>query len=301
MFDEIVGATQCLDPAPDDQRMFPTLPLHTDTLSLDELIARLFRHDGVDGLLLMGSPASALTPDSDYDLLLVVSHAPPGLHLVLTTVDRRLTEVYVETTARIDQLVSAAEPVRPHSFEGTLVTWLRDGTIVFDRNERLRHAQRLFQRGPWSAPPSDGDVYRTWFHINYNVTQTKRMLHANDPLYHTTVDVRLLYTVHDLLVGYLKVRKLPWHGDKAALQYVQAHDLNFFECFQQCLAETDPLRKFALYTQLAALTLAPVGGLWPDDVTAVQFAEGVHVQPEVIDAALNCWACLVADNGNGQG
>jgi hypothetical protein len=54
------------------------------------------------------------------------------------------------------------------------------------------------------------------------------------------------------------------------------------------LAATDRARKVALYEQLAALTLAPLGGLWLDDATAVQPQGGAESGPRAIERALAC-------------
>ena len=275
--------------------MFRSYRSYNEALTLADLIERLTRHAAVDGVLLMGSTAGSLTPDSDYDLLVVVNEMPAPLHLIFTSVDRRLTEVYIETTACIDDLLASDQPVRSHTFEGTLAEWLRTGRIMWDRNGRLCHARHVLENEQWIVPPDDGDMYRTWFHINYNVQQTARMLGSRDPIYRMAVDVRLLYSLPDVLVGYFKLHGLPSHGEKSALRHLQAHDPEFLDLFRRCIAEANREQKFALYQQLAALALDHAGGLWPDGVTAVQFAADAEVQPQTIDVALRFWGDLIRD------
>jgi hypothetical protein len=143
------------------------------------------------------------------------------------------------------------------------------------------------------VPPGDGEIYRTWFRINYNVVQTRRMLHAADPWYHQAVDFRLLYSLPEVVIGYLKVRGLPWQGEKWALRYLHTNDSHFLDMFQRCVTATDRTEKFALYEQMAAHALEPVGGLWPAGATAVDFADDAHAQPDAVNAALHWWQQLI--------
>ena len=63
---------------------FPTLPTTISTLlSLETVIARLAAQDALEGVLLLGTTGSgALTPSSDYDVL-VVTTAPTPLERVM--------------------------------------------------------------------------------------------------------------------------------------------------------------------------------------------------------------------------
>ncbi len=275
--------------------MLPTLQLDTGTWTLDQLIARLAAQPVVDGVLLMGSTATTPTPDSDYDLLLVVNELPTPTHLVVTMVDDRFAEVYVQTTAQIDALIKSDQPISTHSFDGALVTWFQTGRIAFDRAGQLQRVQEQLRLNPRLVPPGDNEIYRTWFRINYNVTQTHRMLHAADPWYHQAVDFRLLYSLPEVVIGYLKVRGLPWHGEKWALRFLHTNVPHFLDLFQRCIATTDRAAKFVLYEQMAAHALEPVGGMWPSSATAVDFADDASAQPGNIAAALQWWQQLVVE------
>ncbi len=276
--------------------MLPTLQLDTGTWTLDQLIARLAAQPVVDGVLLMGSTATTPTPDSDYDLLLVVNELPTPAHLVVTMVDDRFAEVYVQTTAQIDALINSDQPISTHSFDGALVTWFHTGRIAFDRAGQLQRVQEQLRLNPRLVPPGDNEIYRTWFRINYNVTQTHRMLHAADPWYHQAVDFRLLYSLPEVVIGYLKVRGLPWNGEKWALRFLHTNDPRFFDLFQRCIVAVDRAAKFVLYEQIAAHALEPVGGLWPAGATSVDFAHDADAQPNNVGATLRWWEQLLVEH-----
>ena len=278
-----------------------TQPLisRSNTLTLDAILARLAQRTAVEGVLLIGSTGtSALTPSSDYDLVVVLSEMPAPLHVALTTIDKRLTDVIFFSVAAIERILNQerlADPV--DSLEGKLIRWLQAGQIAFDRAGLLGAAQRKTQSGQWLRAAGEGEIYAAWFGVNYNVQQTRRMLSSSDPVYLWAVDFRLLYQLTDLWGSYFRVRRLPWEGEKGAIRYFLAHDPAYFDLFRACLAETDRSRKVQFYEQLAALTLAPVGGLWPDGATAIQLAIGAEgeLPPGAVSTALAFWESLVAD------
>lgn len=266
----------------------------SNALTLDQAIARLARRKAVDGIVIIGSAGrNALTPTSDYDLLVVLADMPVPLHVALTRIDRRLTDVIFISVADVDRLLTGeAQTVSAASEEGKLVWWLQTGRIAFDRSGRLRRAQAWTQSGPRFHMASEGELYSAWFGINYDVIQTKRMLASADPAYLMMVDLRLLFSLHDLWLDYFRVRKLLYPG-KQAILYLADHDPHYLELFRQCLAEITRERKVQLYEQLARLTIAPVGDLWEEGRTAVQLKPGVEWRPEMVEDALAFWEGLI--------
>ena len=276
---------------------FPTIRSRSNELTLAEVIARLGQHAAVEGVLLIGSTGQeTLTPASDYDLIVILSSMPAPLHVALTYIDGRLADVIFVIVAAIDRILVSAELHEDvDSMDGKLIRWLQRGQIVFDRTGRVRQAQTRVGSGQWLRPANDAELYAGWFSINYNVRQTRRMLASDDPVYQTAVDYRLLYTLAELWLHYFRMRRLPWEGEKGAVRYLAAHDPAYLELFHRCLAEQDRARKVSLYEQLADLTLAPVGGLWPEGDTALQFdlAASDPLDAPTISAALTFWEELL--------
>lgn len=71
-----------------------------------------------------------------------------------------------------------------------------------------------------------------------------------------------VYGHTDIWFGYFTIRKLPWDGDKAAVNYLLANDQVFLTTFQSFLAASTLAEKLRLYRQAAELAVAPHGGLW---------------------------------------
>ncbi len=241
----------------------------TNTMTLDEMLARLTHHQLVDGILFLGSTGTdSLTATSDYDLLLVLADLPSPLRLVTTWVDERLTEVYCTTVSAIERVAANPEAWLDASEEEILVTWLREGRIVYDRTGRLAGAQDRV-RGVPPARPDERKIEEAWREIGYNVAQLRRYLASDAPATQVAADLRLLYSLFEVARGYFTVRRLPWRGEKAAVRYWSAHDLGYLNILRQCLGEPDRRRKAELYEELARRTLAPVGGLWETGTTVV--------------------------------
>jgi hypothetical protein len=121
------------------------------------------------------------------------------------------------------------------------------------------------------------------------------MLEAEDAVYQTAVDLRLLYGLDDLKVDYFAMRRLPYRGEKAAVRYWTQHDPAYLQLFQTTMAAADRAHKVALYCQLAALTLGPVGGLMPEDATSVTLEPSRSDTSEAVEESLRLWSTLVGD------
>ncbi len=272
---------------------YPTLPAATADLSLETVIARLAGRAAIEGVVLLGSTGrAAITPSSDYDVLLVTGTSPLLWH-VLTTVDGRLTEVYVVQADEIDALrAETALPAHTDSRPALLARWLLRGRIVADRNGRLARTRGHLQTVEtgftlWTA----GELYRYWFKINYDLRETERLLPAvDDPVRATTIDMRLLYCLPEVWVSYFRFRGLAWDGDGAAIRYLTDHDPAFLATFRACHATADRVQRLNFYRDLAAQSTAPVGGLWPAGDGGVQLAEDVAWTPAAVKAAVALWA-----------
>lgn len=265
----------------------------SNRLTLDEVVRRLSGNEVVDGVVVMGSGGTdTLTAASDYDLLVVLARAPAPLDVALTSIDDRLTDIVFTTTSIIDGLLGAAD-VPSGSREGSIVRWLRSGKVVFDRTGGLRRLQAQAQSTAMIATARSDGGYSTWFTVNFNVTQTRRMLLSDDPVYGMTVDLRLLFGLYEVWVAYFTVRDLEWAGDKEAIRYLQRNDANFLQQFQACLAAVERVDKVASYEKLAAAALQPVGGLWEAGSTAIQPDSRANITPAMVEAALRWWEGLL--------
>jgi hypothetical protein len=279
--------------------MWPTLVSASNDMPLSEVVARLSEHTAVDGILAIGSTAgnaaaSALNPASDYDLVLILNTAPLRLTVALTYVDHRLTDIIFVNAAEIERIIAPETDAGAPLIwgEARVVPWLLNGTVLYDRKGRLREAQAIAAARP-EARPSEGERFSAWFSINYNLRQNLRMAASDDPIYLTSLDLRLLYSLSDLWWYYFLLRGLPIRGEKAQVRYMERHDPAYLTLFRECLAEGDRQQKFRLYRRLAELTVAPTGGLWADDATVIQPDTGTGWHDDTPTRALAFWQELI--------
>jgi hypothetical protein len=131
--------------------VFRTGDAPTVELPLDEVLARLASHPAVDAILVMGSAgveAGGQGSASDYDLLVVLAELPLPLRLVLTLVDRRLTEIYFASASTLERLAAGerlpdgAEELRP-----AMTDWIQTGRIAFNRSGRLEQTSQRMGEG----------------------------------------------------------------------------------------------------------------------------------------------------------
>ncbi len=274
--------------------MFPLPHSGTADMTLEAVLTRLSHHPSVDGLVTVGSTGrSSLTSVSDYDVLIVLADMPVPLHVGITYIDHRLTDLLFATTAHVDHIVAAEAALDGDEWEGRVARWLIDGQIVFDRHGRLRQAQTKVCDGNWIRPLEDIDAYGAWIGVNYNLLHTRRLMQSDDPIYLYAAELRMsLYGVSSVLYSYFRIRRLYWEGDKAAIRYLMAHDPSYFELLQQFLRESDPHRKFAVYERIAAATLAPISTLWVGEPT-VLWNDMLPATWETLEQGLAFWEALL--------
>lgn len=274
--------------------MFQPTPSNSHHLTFSQVTRRLSQNDIVTGLIVIGSASqNKLTPASDYDLVVVLAEMPLPLHVGVTYIEGRFTDLIFVTAAQIEEIIALADPVSGEVWLGRTIRWLEVGTIIFDRSERLKGAQQKVKGGNWLRPMDENDGYGPWATINYNLAQTRRLFTSDDPLYQMTAAVRIaLYGPADLFFNYFTIRKLRWEGDKEAIRYLLAHDPAYLRLFQHFMVEPDQARKLQLYEELAELTVSPVGDIWPGDMTVMSFEEKVGA--DMVQKALAFWESLLA-------
>lgn len=248
-----------------------TCPAQTAKWSLMAVIDRITQHSQVDGVMQIGSMnTTAFNSASDYDLVIVLADTPHPWYVGVTTIDERFTDLLFVASAALTQIAELEQALAAGDTLTPIVRWLQQGRILFDRSSALTHAQQHVMTGDWIQTTPATSVFGAWFALNYNLAQARRMLQSDEPLYQTTVDIRMaIYGHMDVWWSYFTIRKLPDAGEKNAIRYVQEHDPEFLKLYQRFIVETNRLHKFELYEQAAAHVCTPLGSLWDSNTTAM--------------------------------
>lgn len=249
-------------------------PAPTTAWPLGVVIEHLSKHPHVDGIMQIGSlTTTTFNPNSDYDLVIVLHDAPVLWYVGVTCIDHRFTDLLFVAPVALERIAALATPVPLNDPLTPVIRWLQAGQVLFDGSCRLTDAQQHVAGGHWIDPFPDKDIFGAWFSTNYNLAQARRMLTAREQLYQMTVDIRMAIHGHmDVWYSYFAVRGIVDTGEKNALRYLLAHDPNFLLQYRQFIQETERSAKFARYEQTAALALAPFGGIWAVDTTAMNEA-----------------------------
>lgn len=261
--------------------------MDTSTWSFDAIIHRLAHHPRVGAILQVDSAAEGrFSAASDYDLVIVLNGAPQPWFVGITTIDDRLSDLIFVATSAVIGLSQLRTAVAPDDPLAPIIRWIRSEVLRFDRSGTVRTIQQRLQQGEWILPVSDEEAFQAWFALHYNLAQTKWMSQAQGSLYRDTVQIRIaVYGPADIWFGYFRMRKIPWRGDKAAIQHLRHHDHAFLKRYQQFIQENNLEQKLQLYEQVGAQAASPLGGLWPDNATFMN-----------IESAKNLWELLMMEN-----
>jgi predicted nucleotidyltransferase len=275
---------------------------YSHAFTVDEICRRLERQPEVDGILMMGSGAGGeLSLSSDIDLLVILRGEPLPLFMLSTTIQARLAEVYFARAEDLDHFLAQRQPVPDNSYSATLLRWIMTGQIFYDPSGRLGALRAVLaesehsghpKRSEWFLLPAHGELYNAWYSTNYDLVQTRRLLESQDPIVQMKVDLRLIFMIDQLWTRYFVVRRLPGMSHKASIRWMAENAPEFYARLQAFLVEPDRTRKFEHFQALAMLALEPVGGLWPEMMTAVQLAG--NADPGLVENQLDIWARWMA-------
>ncbi|MEK7477061.1 MAG: nucleotidyltransferase domain-containing protein [Candidatus Coatesbacteria bacterium] len=217
--------------------------------SLEDLLERLKASLRVKGIFTMGSTATGLNPVSDLDLVVVLDRNPEGLMSVFTTVAGRFADIFAFDLDFMKGLTGKAE-VSATGFEGMVVEWLSKGRIEYDPEGVLLTLKEWIRSHQPRQVIADHEKRAGWSKINYNYLANTRFFRHGDALYRQALEVRLLYSVMDILLEYFDFRDVPWRGEKVAIRYLEEHDKPFLAAFQGYTDSRDLAGRMQHYEEL---------------------------------------------------
>ncbi len=231
---------------------------------METLVQRLSDSREVSAVVLFGSTAATVGPDSDFDVLIVLAADHVPYRTGVTAIEHRLTDLAFASLDEITRLDTGAGVLEvTDAWEGRFGVWIADGRVAFDRTGQVAEAHSRLSGRPKRGSMSSDDLRSRWGHANYNLAQSRRYANSGDPLYADAFQLRMTYQLADLMIDYFHARKLPWIGEKDAIRYWQSNDAPYFEALMACLKPGAPTQRFSLYESLVRDTYAPVGDLWP--------------------------------------
>lgn len=252
--------------------MFSVSFSFTDQVTLDVVIAQVQQHENVIGIVIAGSYGrDALKPESDYDLVVVLREYSHPMHVILTTIDERMTDIAFWSESQLDAMLTIDQIVA-NTAQSAVFNWVKTGTIVYDATGKLQkvHDHKL----DLTIGNNERDKFNLWYKINFNLYHGERMLQSDDDVYLSAMDMRFLYMLLEVLDAYLITRGIPQRGEKYTIRYLKEHAPDDLTLYLSALQASDRQAKFAYYKQFAQIALEPIGGLWgTNKVTAFNLHE----------------------------
>lgn len=220
-----------------------------EQLSLTNLIEKLKLSPRVRGIFATGTTAKKLTPSSDIDLVIILDKNDEAIKSVYTKIENRFSDIFFFDIDFINQLKDQQE-VSGNNFDGMFLEWLMKGKIEYDPENLLLALKNRIDKNLPLQNVTDSEKRDFWIKTNYNFIANLRYYNSSDKLYQKALEIRLLYSVIELITAYFSFRGIPWRGEKVAVKYFEKHDPEFFSVFQKYTQSNNLDAKMGYYQDL---------------------------------------------------
>ena len=255
--------------------------MHSNQLT--DVIKHLSARSEVVGLFTTGTTASGLNPSSDIDLVVILTDNQKGIRSAYTTIENRFADIFF-FDADFVKKVSEMENIPGNGFEGMFVTWLAKGVIEKDESGDLTRLKTLVDKKVQNFSVTLEEKQDSWFKINYNFIANQRYFKSDDTVYHNALEIRLMYSIVELVVAYFTLREIPWRGEKEAITYLEKHDNKTLESFMAFTKSHSLSEKYHAYKSLFASVLHGDFKEWQNDFLIVK-DEKNQLKAELTDFA----------------
>lgn len=243
--------------------------------SLANVIEKLKSSPRVKGVFSTGTTATALSPSSDIDLVVIVDQNSEGIKSVYTMIENRFSDVFFFDIDFINDLGDKSE-VSGNNFDGMFIEWLLKGRIEHDPEGMLSDLKTKFQENPPFQKVADSEKRELWIKTNYNFIANSRYYNSKDEIYHKALELRLLYSVIELVTAYFSFRDIPWHGEKTAIKYLEQNDQSFLSIFEEYSKSSSLEEKMKSYTALFEAIFFGEYQKWEDDFVIAVSSENQY-------------------------
>ncbi|MEK7116611.1 MAG: nucleotidyltransferase domain-containing protein [Patescibacteria group bacterium] len=263
--------------------------------SLDKIIEKLKSNDAVDAVFITGSIGTKTnTSHSDIDLIVILKDNSKEIESIFTWFDGIFADIYFFDLENIKEIkeslfLPSQNPKIKHKMNAFLYLWLKKGDIRFDKSGELTNLKLLDKE--IRVPQTQ--IFRSWNNTNYNSEANTRYFNSNDPLYHEALEIRLMYSVPQIVCSYLDFLGKPWEGEKKAITYLKECDTDFYNLFIKYTKATNLAERFSVYKQMTerVFSLNPKYKIW--DKTEI-IAKSQKEQFENNNDLVEHWQNLIA-------
>lgn len=222
-----------------------------DFQNLNELINRLKESPSVIGIVRYGSrPPEDMSLGGDFDLFVFLGDNS----LDIESLHFFMEDIPVDINLRTLEDLDLNKPISFIDFA------LIDGDLLYDKTGILeKKISSLKQR--WKIQSSElTENEKSWERFSQKHTLDKAKGRLNDkPLF---CEILLNTNIYWLIQNYFRVRRIPYPGEKDALEWINTKDTKIHNKIEDFYKTKDLKKKLEISEELTELVLAPIGGPW---------------------------------------
>ncbi|MCX6702990.1 MAG: nucleotidyltransferase domain-containing protein [Candidatus Wolfebacteria bacterium] len=221
--------------------------------NLQELIENLKSQERVDAAFLTGSfGALEANKFSDIDLVVISGKNAENIKSVYEKIDGIFADIFFFDKTDLERLLDMKE-LDGNSTDGILLSWIAKADIKFDKSGLVGKIKnraseiRLFV--------SDIEKRNVLQQISYNHIQNRRHFDSGENKYREALKIRLMYSVVELITGFLALRGESWRGEKSAINFIKVTDSYFYQLFLDFDKKADIENKMKIYEEMVKRVL----------------------------------------------
>lgn len=217
---------------------------------IDALVAKLEAKSEVDAVFLTGSfGRSKESGASDIDMVIILKDNRAKIKSVYQIIDGAFADIFFFDHKDIRKVL-AVEKMDGNSMDGILISWLLRAKILFDKSGLITktkgHTRRVLL---FVSEKERKDIIQK---ISYNYFQNTRYYNSSDALYRDALEIRLLYSITELITGFLTLHGEPWRGEKHAIAFMKTKDKYFYETFLEYQTSSNLKLRMEAYEKMMA-------------------------------------------------
>lgn len=229
---------------------------------LTQIIENLSKNPDVDGVFLTGSQTKDNKPYSDIDLVIILRNNHNKLNSLYTWIDGKFADVFFFDQSDIKRMIDKGS-MEGNSMDAIFIDWLAKAHVYSDKSGLLNDLKSILVYKSLFIPTSEKQIFLQ--KVNYNLVANTRYFESKDPLYHEALEMRLLYSVSELISAYFEFRDIPWRGEKMAIKYFKENNEKFYEKFKDFTKASNLNEKFEAYVEMAKLVFTSDYKEWGKD------------------------------------
>ncbi len=227
---------------------------------LQKIITHLKQNDDVDAVFLTGSVSRGdARSHSDIDLVVILKENKLGFYSFYRWIDGTFADIFFFDLADLARM-GAKNIDDGNGMDAVFLDWLKKADVRFDKSGTLTALQKAKAGATFSISTNEKRSF--WQKINYNFVANKRYFESNDPLYHQALELRLLYSVIEVVCGYLAFRDIPWRGEKEAIRNLSSYAPKFYALFQKYSAAASLKDRFDYYSKMVGMAFTDEYPQW---------------------------------------